>query len=222
MLHVIAMKVAVYNQKGEKTKDITMSDSFEKVASKEAVTLYVNYLRNALRGAVANTKDRSEVSGGGKKPWKQKGTGRARAGSSRSPLWPGGGVTFGPTNDRTFRAKVNKSLKTSVIASMIGVQLKNKNSRVIESLTVEEPKTSHAAQILGDNQVEGKISLIVSEEDTNAALSFRNISGVKLMSPSSINLIDIMSSDGLVISETAAKKIDELYGKTKKKLVETK
>lgn len=213
MFHDIDMKVAVYNKEGEKIKDITLSDSFEKASSKEAVTLYVNYLRNSMRGAIANSKDRSEVSGGGKKPWKQKGTGRARAGSSRSPLWPGGGVTFGPTNERNFKIKINKELKKSVIASVIGSLFKDEKAKVMENVAFEAPKTKSALSLLDKIKVEGKLTLVYTESDKNADKSFRNIAGIRMMRPNRLNLIDIMSSDNLIISEDAIKKVQELYAR---------
>lgn len=207
------MKIAVVNQKGEKVKDLDLGKVFDKEVSKESLSLYINYLRNAVRGAVANTKDRSEVSGGGKKPYKQKGTGRARQGSTRSPLWVGGGVTFGPNNDQNYQKSINKSLKRSVITGTIGESLKSKKSIVIESLALSDAKTKAATEILGNIGAEGKIAVIVTDTDKNADLSFRNISGVTMMKPGRVNLIDFISSDKIVMSEDAVKELQATYSK---------
>lgn len=205
------MKIAVVNKQGEKVKDLTLSPIFEAEASKESLSLYINYLRNAIRGAVANSKDRSEVSGGGKKPFKQKGTGRARQGSTRSPLWVGGGVTFGPSKNQTFAIKMNKSAKKGVILASIGGMLKDKKSVIIDDLSFAHPKTKDAVTTLNNVKAEGKISLVVSETDKNAFESFRNIAGVIIMTPGKINLIKLLSSDFLVASEATLTKIAEIY-----------
>lgn len=209
------MNIPVYNQKGEKVKDIVLNKIFETKVSKQSLALYVNYLRNALRSPIANTKDRSEVSGGGIKPWKQKGTGRARHGSSRSPIWSGGGVTFGPTSERNFHIQINKNLKKKVILSVIGGMLVDRNARVFDKMVFSSPKTKEAVEMLDNNKIEGKISLIGDESEENAYLSFRNIAGIKSMSPSRLNLIDMMSSNCLIISESALKKVEEIYSKQK-------
>lgn len=210
------MNIPVYNLSGEKVKDMPLAKIFETKVSESALALYVNYLRNALRSPVANTKDRSEVSGGGIKPWKQKGTGRARHGSSRSPIWTGGGVTFGPTNDRNFRTQINKNTKKKVILSIIGGMLIDKKARVFDKLEFEAPKTKEAVLMLDNNKFEGKISLIDDQSQGNAYLSFRNIAGLKMMSPNRLNLIDLMSSTHLIISESALNKVEEVYTATKK------
>ena len=210
------MDISVYNQKGEKVKDMALSKIFETKVSKSALTLYVNYLRNALRSPVANTKDRSEVSGGGIKPWKQKGTGRARHGSSRSPIWTGGGVTFGPSNERNFRTRINKTLKKKVILSVVGEMLTAHKARVFDKIEFSAPKTKEAVELLENNKIEGKISLIDNESEGNTSLSFRNLAGMKMMSPNRLNLIDIMSSNYLIISEPALKELEEVYDISKK------
>lgn len=209
------MKIDVLNQKGEVVKEMQTSELFDVVVSPKSLTLYVNYLRNALRGPVANTKDRGEVSGGGKKPYKQKGTGRARAGSTRSPLWVGGGVTFGPTSERSYGTKINKSLKRNVILGIFGEAFKEKKAVVLESLALKNPKTKDASQVLENIKAEGKISIIMNNTDENANMAFRNLAGVTLMSPSRLNFINILSSDKIVFSLDSLSKIEETFN-TKK------
>jgi large subunit ribosomal protein L4 len=205
------MKIEVLNQKGEKVKDLLLSSTFDVELSQNSLALYVNYLRNALRSPIANSKDRSEVSGGGKKPWKQKGTGRARHGSTRSPLWVGGGVTFGPTNDRNFNIKINKSMKRNVILGVLSEAFKQKKTIVLESLALKNPKTKDAVSILENINADGKISVVISASDQNAERSFRNIGGINLMTPQKLNVIDLFSSDKIVMSVEGIDKLEEVY-----------
>ena len=210
------MKIAMQNQNGEKVKDLTVSSVFDKTVSKENITLYVQYLRNALRSPVANTKDRSEVSGGGRKPWKQKGTGSARVGSTRSPLWVGGGVTFGPTNDRNFHVRINKTMKKGVICGAFGELIRSNKALVIDNFNFAKPNTKEAVKILSDLKVEGKISIILPESDIDTEKSFRNIAGVHIMFPNKLNMITLLTSDFLLLTEAAFNKIEETYSKSAK------
>jgi large subunit ribosomal protein L4 len=207
------MKIAVLNQKGDKIKDLELPKGFDVEVSPAALTLYVNYLRASLREPIANSKDRSEVSGGGKKPWKQKGTGRARHGSSRSPLWVGGGVTFGPTNEQNFKQRINKNLKKKVILASIADAFRDKRAIVVENLSIADAKTKNAVEILSNVKAEGKISVIFNDKDENTSQSFRNIAGVNLMMPDKLNVINIISSNSIVVSEDSINKIAELFVK---------
>jgi large subunit ribosomal protein L4 len=205
------MKIDILNQKGEKIKDMQISSAFDTVVSKETLALYINYLRNALRGPVANTKDRGEVSGGGKKPFKQKGTGRARQGSSRSPLWVGGGVTFGPTSERNYQIKINKSQRKKVILGIFGEAFKENKAIILENLALENPKTKDASLVLNNVKAEGKISVIINETDKNADMAFRNLSGVSLMAPRKLDVISLISSDRIILSQESLKQLEELF-----------
>jgi len=210
------MKISLQNQKGEKVKDLTISSIFEKEVSPTNLTLYVQYLRNSLRFPVANTKDRSEVSGGGKKPWKQKGTGSARVGSTRSPLWVGGGVTFGPTNDQNFHTRINKSLKKNVITGVFGAFAKEKKLIVLDTIEIKKPNTKTALEILNNLKIEGKISIIIEDKDIDIEKSFRNIPGIHVMVINKLNMITIIGSDYLLTTENLFKKIEETYEKKAK------
>lgn len=209
------MKISVYNQQGEKKEDLTLSNIFDVEVGSKAATLYINYLRSALRFPIANTKNRGEVSGGGRKPWKQKGTGNARAGSSRSPLWVGGGVTFGPTNDRNFRKRLNSREKRRVILGLISELAKDNKMIVLDGIKEEIKKTKEAAEILDNLKAEGKISVILSKENGSTYLSFRNIAGVKIMSPSKLDMIYLISSDKVVVSQEALKQLEEIFSEKK-------
>lgn len=210
------MKVAVYSQSGEKKEDLTLSDVFDVKASSSSITLYINYLRNSLRAPIANTKDRSAVSGGGKKPYKQKGTGNARAGSSRSPLWVGGGVTFGPKSDQNWKTRINSRERKRVILGIIAEFLRDKKVIVVEDLAIDAPKTKKADEILNNIKAEGKISLISVVDDKNAGASFRNLAGVHSMSPNRLDMINLISSNHLVFSKKALEEIEIVYNKRDK------
>lgn len=207
------MKVAVLNQKGEKVRDLDLPAAFDVEISAPALSQYISYLRNALRDPIANTKDRSEVSGGGKKPWKQKGTGRARHGSTRSPLWVGGGVTFGPSSDQNFHVRINKNLKKKAILNSVGEAFRGKKAIVVENLEISEPKTAKAVEILENVKATGKICVIFDREENNTSKSFRNISGINLGMPDKLNVINLLSSNSVVISEKSIMKIAEIYSK---------
>jgi len=205
------MQIDVYNKTGEKIKTLKLSDSFDVTVSDKLITKYINYLRNALRFPVANTKNRGDVSGGGKKPYKQKGTGNARAGSSRSPLWVGGGVTFGPTSDRNFAQRINSKEKKRAILSIISSFIKDKNAVAVESFDFSEPKTKKALEILEKLNTEGKVSVIVSYSEQNTILSLRNAAGIHVMTPNMLNILNLISSDKVVISEKALEEISKNY-----------
>lgn len=210
------MKIALYNHAGEKVKDLTLSEDFNVEVSDKLITKYINYLRNALRSPVANTKNRGQVSGGGKKPWKQKGTGNARVGSSRSPLWIGGGVTFGPTSLRNFAQRINSKEKKKAILAIISKHVADKNAVIVENLDYKEPKTKKAVELLEKLKVEGKASVIVSLSDKNAILSLRNMAGVHVMTPNMLDILNLISSDKVVISEKALEEIVNNYQLAKK------
>lgn len=205
------MKVAVYSQSGEKKEDLTLSEAFEVKASNATITLYINYLRNSLRAPIANTKDRGAVSGGGKKPYKQKGTGNARAGSSRSPLWVGGGVTFGPKSDQNWKTRINSKERKKVILGIVAEFLRDKKVLVVENLAIDAPKTKKADEILNNIKASGKISVISVVDDKHAAVSFRNIAGVHAMSPNRLDMINLISSNQLVFSKKALEEMEVVY-----------
>jgi large subunit ribosomal protein L4 len=205
------MKISIYNTKGEKTKDITLSAAFDVKVSPKVVTQYINYLHAALRFPIANTKDRSEVSGGGKKPYKQKGTGRARAGSSRSPLWVGGGVTFGPSNDQNFHKRINSRVKRQAILSVIASQVKAGNIVGLENAEPKTPKTKDAATTLENLKVEGKINVIAGANEPNTLISFRNIAGVTIMTSKMLSIPSVISADKIIATEAGIKELEETY-----------
>lgn len=212
------MKIDVYKKSGEKSGEISLSDAFNQKIKVEAMTQYLNYVRASLQAPIANTKNRGQVSGGGKKPWRQKGTGNARAGSTRSPLWVGGGVTFGPTSARNFSKRINANLRRTAILSIISKFIIDKKAKAVEDFSFETPKTKDANKILNNLGVEGKVALIISKTDKNAELALRNIAGVKSMSAQWLDIIHLSSSSELIFSRESIKELEATYAGTKSRV----
>ncbi len=220
------MKLPVYSFAGTKMTDLTVKDSSD--AAKESsdkildstlrsLSLVVNYVRDNSRVATADTKDRGEVRGGGIKPWKQKGTGRARAGSSRSPIWRGGGVTFGPLSIRNFSSRLPKKMIQQALVAALADKMNNNACIVIDSFDTKEPKTKPALQLLTKiESLNKKVLVIVPSGNVNAALSFRNIANVVINTESSVNILDCMAADVIVCSKEYAMK---QFGASESKVV---
>lgn len=204
------MKIATYNTTGEKQNSIDMP-FFDVEISEALLSQYIQYLHNSVRNAVANTKNRGQVSGGGKKPYKQKGTGNARAGSSRSPLWVGGGVTFGPTSERNFKERINSKMKKKAILAIFGKAIKSEALSVITDLEIKEPKTKVAKDILNNLKAEGSITIVCSLEEKNTVCSFRNIAGINVMAPNLLRMPKFISSDRILVTEKALAEIEENF-----------
>ncbi|HNV12750.1 MAG TPA: 50S ribosomal protein L4 [bacterium] len=217
------VKVNIYNQNGEQTGDLKLSD---KVFGLEVNNDLVHQAMVAQtaneRQVLAHTKTKAEVRGGGKKPWKQKGTGRARAGSSRSPIWIGGGVTFGPRKDRNFEKKINKKMKQKALMMVFSDRVKNNNLLVVDKIEMKEFKTKAFNDSLKklEKNFEGfnpkgkrNILFVNDNKDTKVLNSGRNLVGVEIINLENINIVDLLKSKNLLISESAIKKINERYSK---------
>ncbi len=204
-------KVALYNMTGAQVGDIELNDSVFGVEVSEAAMhmLVKNYLANQRQGT-QSTKTRTEVSGGGKKPWRQKGTGRARQGSIRAPQWKGGGVALGP-KPRSYRFSVNKKLRRLALKSALTTKVNDNTIIVLDELQMEGIKTKEFAKVLGNLPVEGKALVVKDVLDKNVVLSARNIPGVKTALVSTINVYDILKYDYLIVTKDAALKIEEVY-----------
>lgn len=204
--------ISVLNIKGEKVKEITLNETVFGIEPNDAV-LYdaITLSRNNSRQASANTKTRSEVSGGGKKPWRQKGTGRARQGSTRAPHWYHGGVVFGPTPNRNYTKKMNKKERRLALKSALSYKLIDSEMIVLNAMKLESGKTKEAIQVLTNLKVNNEKTLIVVNElDENLVLATRNLANVILLETDEINTLDVVSADRLVITEDAVKKIEEV------------
>jgi len=157
---------------------------------------------NARRRGTASTKTRGEVSGGGAKPWRQKGTGRARAGSSRSPLWAGGGTVFGPS-PRSYTFKVNRKARRAALRSVLSVHAERESLAVFDAATFDEPSTSQAAELLGDWAAASPTLVLLGEEEAAAGKSFRNIARVDVMPVSDAGVADVIGAASLLVSQAA-------------------
>lgn len=201
-------KVKLYNIAGQETGEIELNDSVFGVDYNEAVIhqAVVRQMANERLGTHA-TKTRGLVRGGGKKPWKQKGTGRARVGSIRSPLWVGGGTVFGPT-PRSHAKDMPRKARQLAVKSALSEKLRTNELIVIDAIDFEAPKTKNVVKMLADLHSEGK-ALIV-DGARNTVLSARNIPGVKAYAPSGLNIYDIVNTDKLFLTQEAVKKIEEV------------
>ncbi len=206
----MSLKIKVYNQAAEFVKDLELAnDIFGVKPNNELLHQVVVASQANARQVLANTKDRSEVSGGGKKPWKQKGTGRARAGSSRSPIWIGGGVTFGPTKDRNFKQKINQKMKQKALFMALSDKVGSGTMVVLDSLALQEYKTKKFNEIISllENKVLNNkrrdLLVINDSKDEKTKYSGRNLSGVKILNLENINLLDILNYKNLLLTEAA-------------------
>jgi large subunit ribosomal protein L4 len=174
-------------------------------------TYIVNYLANQRQGN-ASTKSRSEVQGGGAKPWRQKGTGRARVGTIRSPLWPGGGITFGPV-PRSYYNRLPKKLKRIAMLSVFSDKARNDRIRILESLELPDHKSKNMVELLRNLELKDKKTLILDEgEGKNTYLASRNIPGIKVSRARLTNAYDILNADFLVVTMSGLKEIEEVFG----------
>ena len=202
-------KQTVLNIKGEKVGDITLNESVWGIEPNDAV-LYdaITLARNNQRQGTAETKTRSEVSGGGIKPWKQKGTGRARQGSIRSPHWPGGGVVFGP-HMRSFAKKMNRKERRLALKSALSYKVIESEMIVVDNFNLESNKTKDAKAALNNLKATKKVLLVVDKLTDEVILATRNLENVILLAANEINTYDVVASDNMVITEKAVKAIEE-------------
>ena len=203
-------KMSVLNIKGEKVNDITLNAEVWGITPNDAV-LYdaITLARNAMRQGTHETKTRSEVSGGGRKPWRQKGTGRARQGSIRAAQWYHGGIVFGPHN-RDYSKKMNRKERRLALKSALSYKAIDSELIIIDSFTLTSGKTKEAKQIFDTLKVNKNILLVVSELDENIILATRNLDNVTLLQANEVNVLDIVAADSMIITEDAVKAIEEV------------
>ncbi len=203
-------KTSVLNIKGEQVGEIELSDVlFGAEVNTEAMhALVVNYLANQRQGT-QSTKTRTEVRGGGKKPWRQKGTGRARQGSIRAPQWTGGGVALGP-KPRSYRFSVNKKLRSVALKSALTSKLNDNQLIVVDSLAIETNKTKNFAEILKNLNADNAL-VITADKIENVVRSAANIPGIRTAIATSFSVYDVLKYDKLVLAQDAVAKIEEVY-----------
>ncbi|MDG0810943.1 50S ribosomal protein L4 [Cohnella rhizosphaerae] len=204
-------KVSVYNVSGSAVGEIELSDLIFGVNPNASVMHSAVVLQQAsVRQGTHKTKGRSEVRGGGRKPWKQKGTGRARQGSIRSPQWKGGGVVFGPT-PRSYGFKLPRKVRRLAIKSALSSKVIASDIIVLDQLSLATPKTKEFQGILNNLKVGRKALVVTADYENNVALSARNIPGVKFVSANGINVLDVLVHDKLIITKDAVAKVEEVF-----------
>lgn len=212
------IKGEIYNQQAKKVGEMELPEAIFGLKVKEAVVSQaVQAQLSVSRVNRAHTKTRGEVRGGGKKPWRQKGTGRARHGSTRSPIWIGGGVTFGPRNDKNFAKKINKKMKRQAILMALSGKFKDNEILLMDNLKLEKIKTKELAQIISNFKKEFKkdfdrsILFILPRADEKVILSARNLKNVGTIGAGSLNIIDLLSKKYLVMTRETVSAIEKVY-----------
>lgn len=219
------MEAKIYNQKGKEVEKIELPESvFDVSWNPDLVHQVMMSMRANERSVIAHTKGRGEVSGTGKKPWKQKGTGRARHGSKRSPIWVGGGITFGPTNERNFSQKINKKMSVKALYTVLSQKLRDGEILFVDNLNIKEPKTKEAKEIFSSlSRVEGfgdilkkrKNSTFITTDslDENIQKSFNNLGNVEVGEIRNLNIMNLLGYKYLVVSNPE-KIVESLSAKT--------
>jgi large subunit ribosomal protein L4 len=219
------LKVKVYNTEGQSVGEQELLAKVFAVKPNHALIHQAVVTQQANeRQVLAHTKDRSEVRGGGKKPWRQKGTGRARVGSSRSPIWIGGGVTFGPTKDRNFSKKLNKKMKQQALFMALTDKLESENLAVVDKLEIAEYKTkaingilknleSKVLKIKPDKKIKRSLLVILGKKDEKTFISGRNLAGAEIINLDNINIVEVLRYKSLIMTVDGIKKLEKTYSK---------
>lgn len=203
-------KVALYNQSGEQIGEVELNDSIFGIEPNKHVLFEAIIMQRAsMRQGTHKTKDRSEVRGGGRKPWRQKGTGRARQGSIRAPQWVGGGTVFGPV-PRSYSYKLPKKMRRLAIKSALSSKVLEDNVLVLDDLVFEMPKTKEFKKVLDNLSVDKKALVVTADKDENVILSARNIPGVTVVTAEGINVLDVVGHDKLILTKQAVERVEEV------------
>ncbi len=205
------MKIQVLDAQGKKTTDLEINDSvFGIKPNKQAMFDSVIAYNSSLRQGTHKTKTRAEVSGGGRKPWRQKGTGRARAGSNRSPIWVGGGVTFGPKPDRNYTKHVNKKVRKLALRSALSVRAQANQLFVLDNVKFEKPSTKAFITLLTGLELNNKKTLLITEtKNVNAMKSGANIQRIAVLDCNHVNVSHILNYPNIIITVAAIKRFGE-------------
>jgi len=211
------LKLPVYNQEGKETENVTLNDKAFSIDYNPALVHQVAVtLRNNKRVSAAHTKTKGEVRGGGKKPWKQKGTGRARAGSIRSPIWKGGGVTFGPRNSRNYRGKINKNVGKLVFGMVMGAKIQDEEIKAIQSFENMAPKAKVLINILANLDLLGQsILIITAKKQENLIRAGGNLPQISIINAASVSTLDLLSHKFALIEKEAVDLLEKRLLKDK-------
>ncbi len=205
-------KIDVLDINGKKVDSITLNDDVFAITPNEQALFDAVMLQRAnVRQGTHSVKNRSAVSGGGRKPWRQKGTGRARQGTIRAPQWRGGGVVFGPT-PRKYTLKMNKKVRRLALKSALSTKLINGDIIVIDNLNLTTPKTKDFVQVVNNLNIDRKGLFVTANIDENVYLATRNVSNILVQEPSEINVLDLLNVNKLVLTVEAVNKIEEVLG----------
>lgn len=203
-------KVALFKQDGSNAGDIELNDSvFGVEPNNNVITDAVLMQRASMRQGTHAVKNRSAVSGGGKKPWRQKGTGRARQGSIRSPQWRGGGVVFGPT-PRSYSYKLPKKVRRLAMKSVLSDKVAENNLVAVEGLSFDAPKTKEFKQVLANLSIDTKVLVVLENGNDFAALSARNLPNVSVVTSDNVSVLDVVSANKVLATQTALTQIEEV------------
>ena len=204
-------KVVLYKQDGTEAGDVELNDSvFGIEPNTHVIHEAVVMQRAAKRQGTHAVKNRSEVRGGGAKPWRQKGTGRARQGSIRAPQWVGGGVVFGPTTARNYKYKLPKKVRRLALRSALSAKVQNENVIVLDELQLDAPKTKDMVAILDALKVDEKALIITSDKNENVIRSANNLQNVKVITVNEVNVLDLVTYDKVILTKAAAEKAGEV------------
>lgn len=203
-------KVALYNQAGANVGEVELADAVFGIEPNNSVLFDAIVMQRASqRQGTAKVKGRSEVAGGGRKPWRQKGTGRARQGSIRSPQWRGGGIVFGPT-PRSYSYKLPKKVRRLAIKSALSSKVLENELLVLEGLAFDAPKTKEMTSVLKGLEINRKALIVTADADENVALSARNIPGVTVVTVTGLNVLDVVNHDKVIFTKDAVQKLEEV------------
>lgn len=202
-------KISVKNLNGEKVKDLTLTDSIWNIEiNEDCLKKMIRLQLDATRQGTRKTKNRSEVSGGGRKPWRQKGTGRARQGSTRATQWVGGGIPFG-VSPRDYTFKINKKERVIALKSALSSKVQEKALVVVDNFNMESTKTKDALKVLENLKLDNKILFVTSDDAENLYLAVRNLPNVLVIYADEVNCYDLVNADVVVIDEAAVNKLEE-------------
>lgn len=202
--------ITLFKQDGSQAGEITLNDEVFAIEPNENAIYDVVIMQQAsLRQGTHKVKGRSEVSGGGRKPWRQKGTDRARQGSIRSPQWVGGGRAFGPT-PRSYAYKLPRKVRRLALRSALSNKVAENNFIVVDELAFETPKTKLFQEVLNNLQVENKVLVVINKDNDNAQLSARNLPNVKVVDENNVNVFDLVNSEKVIITKAALSNVEEV------------
>jgi large subunit ribosomal protein L4 len=212
------MKIKVYNQKGQDVEEMNLPNGiFDIVVKPDLLAQVIRYYDSLQRKKIAKVKDRSEVRGGGKKPWRQKGTGRARHGSNRSPIWIGGGVTFGPLSQKNYKKNINKKMQTKALFGVLSGKVKDDEVIILDKIDIKDNKTKNVSEILDGlskvkkDIIKKKTIFVLENKNDNFSKSAANIKSVRTIPSNSLNAHFLLKSKYLIIEKNVIKQIENIF-----------